>query len=498
MKEKFIITLDQGTTSSRAIVFDHAGKIISMASREHRQIYPQPGWVEHDPEEIWQNQKDVLNEAIEKGGISLEEILAIGIANQRETVVLWDKNTGKPVYNAIVWQCRRTADMCGELKKDGLEETIHQKTGLVIDAYFSGTKIRWILDNVPGAREAAEKGNILAGTIDTWLIWKLTGGKVHATDFSNASRTMLFNICDLTWDKDILELLQIPASILPEPKSSSSLFGFVGKSVLGREIPIASAVGDQQASLFGQACFEPGMAKNTYGTGCFMLANTGREAVFSKNKLLTTIAWGVGNRVDYALEGSVFIAGAAIQWLRDGLKIIQTARQCDELAEKVTDTHGVYFVPAFVGMGTPYWDMYARGAILGLTGGVTREHIARAALEAIAYQVKDLVECMKEDACCDIRSLKVDGGASVSSIMMQFQADILDAKVIRPRVVETTAMGAAFMAGLQTGMWQNLGDITRIWEQERVFTPTMNTDDARRLYDGWKKAVGRSLEWIDR
>lgn len=495
--EKYVITLDQGTTSSRAIVFDRYGNIKGSAKKEHRQIYPNPGWVEHDPGEILANQVEVLRGAIENAGISADDILALGITNQRETIVLWDRNTGRPVYNAIVWQCRRTADICDRLMKEGAADEIHRKTGLIIDAYFSGSKIKWILDKFPDIRKEAEKGNICAGTIDTWLIWNLTGRRVFATDYSNASRTMLFNILELKWDEDILKMFGIPVSMLPEVRPSASLFGLVEKSILGREIPIASVMGDQQASLFGQTCFEPGMAKNTYGTGCFLLANTGNKAVFSRNKLLTTIAWGIGDRVDYAIEGSVFIAGLAIQWLRDGLKIITTSRQCDEFAETVEDTKGVYFVPAFTGLGTPYWDMYARGAIFGLTSGVTREHIARATLEAIAYQVKDLVECMKEDADCNLRLIKVDGGASVSDIMMQFQADILRINVVRPKVVETTSLGAAFMAGLHTGMWSSLEDISKTWAVDRIFEPGMDEQQSRKLYAGWKKAVERTLRWID-
>lgn len=494
---KYVITLDQGTTSSRAIVFDASGNIVGMAKKEHRQIYPNPGWVEHDPEEIWENQVDVLKRVVADFNIPSEDILALGITNQRETTVLWDRNTGKPVYNAIVWQCRRTADICEQLKKDGAEDEIHRKTGLVADAYFSGSKIKWVLDKFPELRKEAEKGNICAGTVDSWLIWNLTGRKVHATDYSNASRTMLFNILNLTWDDDILKMLNVPKLILPEVKPSGYIFGYIDKNILGREIPIASVMGDQQASLFGQTCFKPGMAKNTYGTGCFLLANTGSKAAFSKNRLLTTIAWGIGNKVDYAIEGSVFIAGSAIQWLRDGLKIISSSRQCDELAESVDDTKGVYFVPAFSGLGTPYWDMYARGAIFGLTGGVTREHIARATLEAIAYQVKDLVECMKEDSDCELNLLKVDGGASVSDIMMQFQADILRINVVRPKVVETTALGAAFMAGLQTGMWSGLDEISEIWAIDRTFAPKMEEERSRKLYAGWKKAVKRSLRWAE-
>jgi len=497
MDKKFIITLDQGTTGSRAIVFDREGKMVGSVSKEHRQIYPNPGWVEHDPEEIWCNQKKVMIEVMDKCRLSAEDILSIGVTNQRETVILWDRNTGDPVYNAIVWQCRRTAEICERLKKRGVEEELFQKTGLIIDAYFSGTKIKWILDNIPGVREAAEKGNICAGTIDTWLIWKLTNRKVHVTDYTNASRTMLYNINNLMWDRDILNILNIPYSILPEVKPSCSLFCYTDRSIFGKEIPVASVIGDQQAALFGQACFEAGMAKNTYGTGCFLLVNTGEKPVFSINKLLTTIAWGIDDKVTYALEGSVFIAGAAIQWLRDGLKIIKTARQCDEFAESVEDTKGVYFVPAFAGMGTPYWDMYARGAIFGLTSGVRQEHIARATLEAIAYQVKDLIECMNKDANCGIDSLKVDGGASVSNIMMQFQSDILGVNVLRPEVVETTARGAAFMAGLQTGMWSGMGEVLKVWKAERVYKPKMDKEHSRKLYQGWEKAVERSLKWID-
>ncbi|AGC69669.1 glycerol kinase GlpK [Thermoclostridium stercorarium subsp. stercorarium DSM 8532] len=494
---KYVITLDQGTTSSRAIVFDGSGSITGMVKKEHRQIYPKPGWVEHDPEEILENQIEVLRSVVEKCNISVNDILAVGITNQRETVVLWDKNTGKPVHNAIVWQCRRSAGICDKLIKDGLEDEVHKKTGLIIDAYFSGTKLKWIFDNFPDIRKEAEKGNVYAGTIDTWLVWNLTGKRVHATDYSNASRTMLFNILSLKWDEEILKILNIPVSILPEVRPSASLFGYIDKKILGKEIPVAAVLGDQQASLFGQTCFEPGMAKNTYGTGCFLLVNTGNRAVFSKNRLLTTIAWGIDDRVDYALEGSVFIAGSAIQWLRDGLKIISTSRQCDELAEEVEDTKGVYFVPAFTGLGTPYWDMYARGAIFGLTGGVTREHIARATLEAIAYQVKDLVECMKEDSDSGLSLLKVDGGASVSDIMMQFQADILRTNVVRPKVVETTALGAAFMAGLKTGMWSGLEEISKIWAVDRVFEPQMDEERSKKLYAGWKKAVERSRGWAE-
>lgn len=496
MYKKYIVALDQGTTSSRAIIFDKTGKIVSTSSKEFQQIYPKPGWVEHDPQVIWKTQQEVLVNAIEKSAIRKEEILCIGITNQRETIVLWDKNTGKPIYNAIVWQCRRTSEICEQLKLNGVENELRKKTGLLLDAYFSGTKIKWILDNIPEVRNEAERGNIYAGTIDTWLLWNLTKGKVHATDYSNASRTMLFNIKSLKWDEDLLKLFGVPIQILPEVKPSSYLYGYTDKSILGYEIPITSAIGDQQAALFGQTCFDVGAAKNTYGTGCFMLMNTGNEPVFSDNNLLTTIAWGLNEGVNYALEGSVFVAGAAIKWLRDELGIIKTARECDELAEKVNDTGGVYFVPAFVGLGTPYWDMYARGSIFGLTRGTKREHIARATLEAITYQVRDVIECMLKQASCELKYLKVDGGASVSDVMMQFQSDILHVNVYRPKIIETTAIGAAYLAGLKAGIWTDKREISNIWSADRVFTPKVPIKRSEELYSNWKKAVNRSLNWL--
>jgi len=498
MKKKYILAIDQGTTSSRAIVFDTGGNIVGKAGREFRQIYPRPGWVEHDAGEIWTVQREAIIEAVKRADINPSEIISLGITNQRETVVLWNKETGKPVYNAIVWQCRRTSDECEKLRADGLENDIWLRTGLKVDAYFSGTKIKWILDNIPGVREESKKGNICAGTIDSWLVWNLTCGKSHVTDVSNASRTMLFNINTLEWDCGLLKTLGIPIEILPRVKPSSSIHGYTDNGILGCEIPIASILGDQQASLFGQACFEIGTAKNTYGTGCFMLMNTGPKPVFSKNGLLTTIAWGAGGEVVYALEGSTFIAGAAIQWLRDELKLIQSARQCDELAEKVDGTNGVYFVPAFAGLGTPYWDMYARGAILGLTRGTRVEHIARAVLEAIAYQVKDVLNCMQEDAFHSLKTLKVDGGASASNILMQFQSDILRVNVYRPRIIETTALGAALMAGLTTGVWASNDEIARVWSGDRIFVPNMSEESCDKLYSGWKKAVSRAMNWEDK
>ena len=493
--KKYIVTLDQGTTSSRALVFDSNVNVLGTANKGFRQIYPNPGWVEHDPVEIYDTQLEVLKSAIEKTGIAPSEILSVGIANQRETVVLWDKRTGKPVYNAIVWQCRRTAGMCLDLKQNGMAEPIRQKTGLLADAYFSGTKIKWILENVEGVRKEALNGNILAGTVDTWLIWNFTRGRVHATDYSNASRTLLFNIHTLDWDEELLEMLDIPRNILPEIKPTSSIFGCIDRAVFGCEIPIASAAGDQQAALFGQTCFEEGDVKNTYGTGCFMLMNTGREPVMSEKGLLTTVAWGLKGKVTYALEGSIFIGGAVIQWLRDELGLIKTARECDLLAETVADTNGVYFVPAFVGLGTPYWDMYARGALLGLTRGANRAHISRAALEAIAYQVKDVLGCMQEDSKCRLKSLKVDGGASVSNILMQFQADILGVDVYRPHIVETTAMGAAFLAGIETGFWSGMEEVASKWKTDCIYHARMNPEKSEQLYSGWKRAVERSLRW---
>ncbi|MDD3439257.1 MAG: glycerol kinase GlpK [Clostridiaceae bacterium] len=492
---KYILALDQGTTSSRAIIFDNDGKIVSVAQKEFTQIYPKAGWVEHDPMEIWGTQSGVAREAMDKIGIGADDIAAIGITNQRETTVVWERSTGKPIYNAIVWQCRRTAPICDELKAKGLAETIRNKTGLVVDAYFSGTKVKWILDNVEGARERAKNGELCFGNIDTWLIWNLTKGKVHVTDYSNASRTMLFNIHELAWDKEILEELDIPEAMLPEAKSSSFVYGETDKEIFGAEIPIAGAAGDQQAALFGQACYKPGMAKNTYGTGCFMLMNTGEKAVSSSNGLLTTIAWGLNGKVEYALEGSIFIAGASVQWLRDELKIIDNAAASEDMAAAVADTNGVYVVPAFVGLGAPYWDMYARGSILGLTRGANRNHIVRATLESIAYQTRDVLEAMQEDSKINLQALKVDGGAVANNFLMQFQADILGVPIYRPEVTETTALGAAYLAGLAVGFWDSKDEIAEKWNVDRVFEPVMDSSSRDKKYAGWKKAVSRTLKW---
>ncbi|MGB4198627.1 MAG: glycerol kinase GlpK [Tepidanaerobacteraceae bacterium] len=495
---KYVMALDQGTTSSRGIIFDENGTIKGVTNREFTQIYPKPGWVEHDPMEIWGSQIGVAKEVLEKSGLSPSDIAAIGITNQRETTIVWDKNTGKPVYNAIVWQCRRTAPICDELKEKGLTEKIREKTGLVIDAYFSGTKVKWILDNVEGAREKAEKGELLFGNVDTWLIWNLTGGKVHVTDYSNASRTMLFNIHTLDWDDEILAELNIPRAMLPKPMPSSHVYGYTTTEVFGGEVPIAGDAGDQQAALFGQACYSPGMAKNTYGTGCFMLMNTGEKAVASESGLLTTIAWGVNGKVEYALEGSIFIAGAVVQWLRDELRILDNAAQSEELATKVEDNNGVYLVPAFVGLGAPYWDMYARGTIVGLTRGAKREHIVRAALESICYQTRDVLEAMQKDSGITLKSLKVDGGAVANNFLMQFQSDILGVPVDRPKVIETTALGAAYLAGLAVGYWKDKDDIAAKWQIDRTFEPEMDSETRDNLYKGWKKAVERALDWDDK
>ncbi|MEN2983650.1 MAG: glycerol kinase GlpK [Dictyoglomaceae bacterium] len=492
---KYILALDQGTTSSRAILFDRYGKIVSVSQKEFTQIYPKPGWVEHDPMEILNSQLDVAKEVIEKANIELKDISAIGITNQRETTVVWEKSTGKPVYNAIVWQCRRTAPICDELKNQGLSDTIREKTGLVIDAYFSATKLKWILDNIEGIRKKAEKGEVLFGTIDSWLIWNLTKGKVHITDYSNASRTMLFNIHKLDWDDEILNILNIPRAMLPEVKPSSFIYGYTDKNLFGLEIPISGNAGDQQSALFGQACFNPGMVKNTYGTGCFILMNTGDKAFFSKSGLITTIAWGINNKVEYALEGSIFITGAAIQWLRDGLKIIQSAQETEALALSVPDSGGVYVVPAFVGLGAPYWDMYARGLIIGITRGIKREHIVRATLESIAYQTRDVIEAMEKDSNIKLKSLRVDGGAVVNNFLMQFQSDILGVPVERPMVNETTALGTAYLAGLAVGYWRDQKEIEELWQMERRFTPQMSFEERERIYKGWKKAVSRALNW---
>jgi len=494
--KKYVMALDQGTTSSRAIIFNHEGEIIQVAQKEFTQYYPKPGWVEHDPMEIWGTQSGVLREVLETAGIRPDEIAAIGITNQRETTVVWDKNTGKPIYNAIVWQCRRTANICDELKAKGLEDYIRENTGLVIDAYFSGTKIKWILDNVEGAREKAEKGELLFGNMDTWLIWNLTRGKVHVTDYSNASRTMIYNIKELKWDEKMLEELGIPAAMLPEVRPSSEIYGVTDPQTLGgAKIPISGIAGDQQAALFGQACFEPGMAKNTYGTGCFMLMNTGEEAVTSKNGLLTTIAWGVDGMVEYALEGSIFVAGAVIQWLRDELHLITHAKDSEYFASQEKDNNGVYLVPAFVGLGAPYWDMYARGTIVGLTRGANKNHIIRAALESIAYQTRDVLEAMQEDSGIDLQDLRVDGGAVANNFLMQFQSDILGVPVHRPEIIETTALGAAYLAGLAVGFWSDKEEITKRWSVDRVFETEMEDEEKERLYKGWKKAVERSHKW---
>jgi glycerol kinase len=495
MIKKYILALDQGTTSSRAIIYNREGAIVKIAQKEFTQIYPKAGWVEHDPMEIWGSQSGVASEILATTGIPAEEIAAIGITNQRETTIVWEKQTGKPVYNAIVWQCRRTAGICDELKASGMEKYIRENTGLVLDAYFSGTKVKWILDNVEGARQKAQNGELLFGNVDTWLIWNLTKGKVHVTDYSNASRTMLFNIKELKWDEYILTKLDIPASMLPAVKPSSAVYGVTDAKILGAEIPIAGDAGDQQAALFGQACYSPGMVKNTYGTGCFMLMLTGEKLVHSENGLLTTVAWGVNNKVEYALEGSIFIAGAAIQWLRDGLKIIYDAKDSDYFATKVPDSLGVYVVPAFVGLGAPYWDMYARGAILGLTRGTTTNHIIRATLESIAYQTRDVLEVMRTDSGIGLRELRVDGGACANDFLMQFQSDILGVPVERPEIIETTALGAAYLAGLAVGFWKDQSMIAEQRKVNRKFRPYMSDDKKEKLYAGWKKAVKRSMHW---
>lgn len=495
MAKKYVIALDQGTTSSRAIIYNQNAHPLGSAQKEFTQFYPKPGWVEHDPEEIFKSQLNVMQSVIIDNDIKMDEIAAIGITNQRETVVLWDKETGKPVYNAIVWQCRRTSSFCEKLISEGYEDSIREKTGLKIDPYFSGTKIKWILDNVSGLRERAEKGEILAGTIDTWLVWKLSGGKAHVTDYTNASRTMLYNIHTLEWDKELLELLDIPENILPQVKNSSEVYAVTDKNVCGIEVPIASVIGDQQAALFGQGCFLPGETKTTYGTGCFLLMNTGTKPVTSKHKLLTTIAIGINGKVEYALEGSVFIGGALIKWLRDELEIISSAQECDILADSVKDSNGVVLVPAFTGLGAPYWNSYTRGTIVGLTRGVNKAHICRAALDAIAFQVKDEIECMKDDAQIDIPVLKVDGGVSVSDLMLQFQSDILRIPVCRPKNVETTITGAAFLAGLAVGFWNSKDEILEQWEKDKTFNPSMKEEEKSRLYSRWQKAIECAMSW---
>jgi glycerol kinase len=490
-----ILALDQGTTSSRAIVFGKDGRPIAVAQQEFEQIFPQPGHVEHDPEAIWKTQSDVAREALARSGRRAGDVAAIGVTNQRETTILWEKATGKPVANAIVWQSRVTAGICERLKAEGLEQTFRERTGLVVDAYFSGTKIAHLLDTIPGVRSRAEKGEILFGTVDSFLTWRLTGGKRHVTDYSNASRTLIYNIHTLDWDDELLRILNIPRAMLPEVLPSSRVYGETDRSLFGESIPIASLIGDQQAATFGQGCFEPGSAKNTYGTGCFLLLNTGEKPVASKNGLITTIGWGLGDKLTYCLEGSVFIAGAVVQWLRDGLKMIGTAPEIEDLALAVPDAGGVYFVPAFVGLGAPYWNQRARGTIVGLTRGTTREHIARAALESMAYQTRDVLEAMQQDSGMTLGSLKVDGGAAANNLLMQFQADMLGVNVQRPVVHETTALGAAYLAGLAVGFWKDQNDVRQNWALDREFKPTMAKDRREQLYGRWKQAVTRSLDW---
>lgn len=493
--KKYIMALDEGTTSCRCILYNKKGEMVSVAQKEFRQIYPNAGWVEHDAMEIWSTQIGVAQEALYKINCTYENIEAIGITNQRETTVVWDRETGEPVYNAIVWQCRRTAEYCDSLKAKGLEPSFREKTGLPVDAYFSASKLRWILDNVEGARAKAEAGKLLFGTIETWLIWKLTGGRVHVTDYSNASRTMMFNINELKWDKDILAELDIPVSMLPEPVPSSFIYGETEEHIFGGPVRISGAAGDQQSALFGQGCFEKGQAKNTYGTGCFLLMNTGESPVYSKNGLVTTIAWGIDGKVNYALEGSVFVAGAAIQWLRDELELIDSSPESERLALSVPDTNGVYIVPAFAGLGAPYWNPYARGAIFGLTRGADKCHLTRATLESLAYQTNDLLEAMKEDIGYELLSLQVDGGACANNFLMQFQADIMAKPVKRPGCIETTSLGAAYLAGLATGFWSDMDDITENLKTDREFTASMNEEKRTKLLAGWKKAVRCVLEW---
>ena len=491
--EKYLLALDQGTTSSRAIIFDKEGHIKAKAQKEFTQLFPQPGWVEHNPKEIWQSQSAVIVEAMTKMGITEESIAGIGITNQRETTIVWDPEAGEPVYNAIVWQDRRTSAYCDELKRKGLVDRVHEKTGLFIDAYFSGTKIKWILENVPGARRKAEAGLLRFGNVDAWLIWKLTNGTVHATDVSNASRTMLFNINTLQWDEDLLKLLDIPVSLLPEVKSSSEIYGSAQLESWKSTVPIAGVAGDQQAALFGQMCIKPGSVKNTYGTGCFIMLNTGKQVVMSQNNLLTTVAWKIGNEVNYALEGSVYVGGSVVQWLRDGLGIIRKSSEIEELARSVPDSGGVFFVPALTGLAAPYWDQYARGTIVGLTRGTTAAHIARAALEGIAFQVYDIVQAMARDLGAPLEELKVDGGASANELMLQFQSDLLAVKVIRPLVTETTAQGAAFLAGLAVGYWKSIEQVKGLWKEESVFSPSKDDTKISQAIEGWHDAVRRTL-----
>jgi len=495
--EKFILAFDQGTTSSRAIVFDKKGTIVSVAQKEFTQIFPKPGWVEHDAIEIWSTQLGVAAEAITQAGLSLRDIAAIGITNQRETTVVWDKQTGTPIYNAIVWQDRRTATYCDLLKQQGYLQPIQRKTGLIIDAYFSATKLKWILDNVKGAREKASRGELCFGTIDTWLLWKLTDGTVHVTDVSNASRTMLYDINALSWDDDLLHLMEIPKNILPQVRSSSEVYGHSQNILSAHNIPIAGIAGDQQAALFGQMCIQPGMVKNTYGTGCFMLMNTGEQPVFSINNLLTTIAWQINGKTEYALEGSVFIAGAVVQWLRDGLHLINSSSETETLAQQVSSNDGVYIVPAFAGLGAPYWNQHARGTIVGITRGTTSAHFARAALESIAYQTMDVVNAMQSDANITVKELRVDGGATANNFLMQFQSDILNTKVIRPTITETTALGAAYLAGLAVGYWSNMEEIQKQWQVNKIFEPVITEKERKELASEWKRAVRTTQSWTE-
>ncbi len=493
MNKKHILALDQGTTSSRAIIFDVDGQIVSVSQKEFRQVYPEPGWVEHDALEIWQSQKEMADEAIIKAGITAGGIACIGITNQRETAVVWDRETGKPVCNAIVWQDRRTAGFCDELNRNGYSEMIFSHTGLVIDSYFSATKVKWILDHVPGARKKAEAGKLAFGTIDSWLLWNFTGGKVHVTDVTNASRTMLFNIHEMKWDEDLLRLFNIPASLLPHVKSSSEVYATTG--LFGAEIPVSGIAGDQQAATFGQCCVKPGMVKNTYGTGCFILANTGSKPVRSQNKLLTTVAWQIGGETTYALEGSIFVGGAIVQWLRDGLGLIQSSSEVEQLARSVSDNGGIYLVPALTGLGTPHWDPHARGMVIGITRGTTAGHIARAALEGIAYQTRDVLKAMEADAGIRVSELRVDGGAAANDFLMQFQSDILQRTVVRPKILETTALGAAYLAGLAVGCWENTDEICRRQEADQNFTPALEQEQADKLVARWQEALKRSMKW---
>ncbi|HEY2722319.1 MAG TPA: glycerol kinase GlpK [Chitinophagaceae bacterium] len=495
MSSHYILALDQGTTSSRSMVFDQHRNVVSLAQKEFKQMFPQPGWVEHDAEEIWSTQFGTMAEAVAKANIKMKQIVGIGITNQRETTVVWDRATSRPICNAIVWQDRRTASFCDELKAAGLSDLIKQKTGLVIDAYFSASKLKWILENVAGAREKAEKGDLAFGTIDSWLVWKMTGGEAHVTDVSNASRTMLLNIHTGEWDDELLKIFSVPHSMLPEVKPSSKIYGVTGNIIPDSHLPIGGIAGDQQAALFGQMCTKPGMVKNTYGTGCFMLMNTGTKAITSKNNLLTTIAWKIGDQMEYALEGSVFIAGAVVQWLRDELKIIRTSKEAENLAATVSDTGGVYLVPAFAGMGAPHWNQHARGSLFGLTRGSSHAHIAKAALDSIAYQTYDVLKAMEADAEINIAELRVDGGATINDALMQFQSDILHCKVVRPVITETTALGAAYLAGLAVGYWKNINDIQQQWQVDKTFSPHMEMAKAHQLLDGWQRAVKASIAW---